>query len=200
MAAMLDTSATFFVEFWTSAADATNGCPSVGIIDAAQAPLDDDKFSQDLSRPDCPSETLGISCNPYSGTVHVSNNTSFTKKLEDKLCKSCEKQALPPKSFCTTLNWETYEALTLGSERFSIWSGLLISGGTLEFFRKGPLGLERSGTICECLPSKVLCCAFMFDFCGEAQVSAEVCLDDFPEVCSCSKGVELVDWNPWPQP
>merc|ERR1712050_325931 len=120
-----------------------------------------------MSRPNCTSEALGISCNPYSGEIHVSHNTKFTTNLEAELCQSCTE---PPRSFCTTLDWELYHAPPFSPKRGPCRSGLMISSGTLEFFLSGPSGLDRSGTICECLPPKVLGCAFLLDFVGEASV------------------------------
>jgi hypothetical protein len=202
MSAVFETSGTFFIEFWTCVADAANCCPSIGIIDAEKAPLEDDKWAQDMSRPDDPFGTLGLACNPFSGKVHVSSNTSFTKKLEDDLYQSCE--GAQPRSFYTTLDWESYEALARGPDRVSIWSAVLISGGKLEFYRrKGPRGLERSGTICECLPSKVLCCAFLNEFVGEAVIFVGKVHLHLPDACTCtqsSDGVELSAWTPWPHP
>lgn len=200
MGIALDTSGRFFVKFWVSAGNAWNGCPSVGVADAAEVRQHPSKLSEeDLSRPSKPSDTLGISCNPYTGKVHASHTSKLPKQV---LGDSLVEDISPPRSWSTkVLGWQSGERATLGEQRHAIEAGMIISNGTLQFIRKGPEGWECSGIVWDQLPEKVICCAFLFEFVGQAIVSIEEFHVNELPCCSQLHGNscgKVSSWKAWP--
>jgi len=207
----LETSGRFFVKFWVSAGKAWNGCPSVGVVDAAEVRQDPSKLWDDMSRPKQSSDTFGISCNPYTGKIHTSHTSKIPKKIQGSLPVQ---GTISPRSWCAdVVGWQSGESATRGRLRASIEIGMLISNGTLEFMREGPDGWERSGVVWDQLPAKILCCAFLFNFVGEAIVSIEeVRVNNLPRVLDqpscppstleetvlCTQCGKLSSWTGWP--
>merc|ERR1712087_738904 len=73
----------------------------------------------------------------------------------------------------TVVGWSSWEEATLGPEGCGMGFGMLISKGTIEFIRQGRDAWERSGIVLDQLPPKVLCCASLWGFVGQAFVSIE---------------------------
>jgi len=200
MGIALETSGRFFVKFWVSAGNAWNGCPSVGVVDAAEVRQHPSLLSdEDLSRPSKPSDALGISCNPFSGKIHASH----TPKLPKKILGDCPVQMMiPPRSWSSeVVGWQSGESATQGDQRHAIEIGMLISKGTLQFIRKGPEGWECSGVVWDRLPAKVICCAFLFEFVGQAIVSIEEFHGNELPSCrqlQCTVCGKLSSWKAWP--
>jgi len=199
----LDTSGRFFVRFWMSAGQAWNGCPSVGVVDAdrvrTEVLQDPSKLCDDWSRPREPSEGFGICCNPYTGKIHTSHSSKLPQSV---VGDSMEQGVSAPRSWTAeVIGWQSGEGATQGERRSSIEIGMLISNGTLEFIRRGPNGWESSGVVWEQLPAKILCCAFLFDFVGQAIVAMEeVRVSKLPSYAEtqCTRCGKLSSWTAWP--
>jgi len=195
----LETSGTYFVRFlfWCSS---KNGCPSMGVVDAAEVRRDPlAKLSEDASRPRQSSETFGISCDPYTGKIHA----SCTSNPPDHVLGDLPEQGVSSQRSWTNgvVGWESWEEAATDSDGFSMGCGMLISNGTLEFIRQGPDAWERSGVVWDQLPAKVACCAFLFSFVGEACVTLEELLVN--ELPSCTQMQSTVrgkvsSWIAWP--
>jgi hypothetical protein len=186
----LETSGHFFIKFWISACQAWNGCPRVGVVDASKVRQDPTQLYDDMSRPRQPSNTFGISCNPYTGKIHAS------------LGDFSGQETIPPRSWSAdVIGWQSAEDATQGDHHASIEIVILISNGTLEFIREGPHGWERSGVVWDRLPAKILCCVFLFEYVGQAIVSIEevspITLDHIAQT-RCNKCGKLSCWTAWP--
>lgn len=208
MPVILESSRQFFVEFWVSAAKTSNGCPSVGIIDAEKACHLSKQLGADMSRPRQASDTLGISCNPYTGVIHASCTPKYCEEVE-VLSDPQEPHVSSQRSWRAEVSgWESGEEATVDDQSCAIEMGMLISNGSLQFIRKGPEGWQRSGVVWDRLPAKILCCAFLFDFVGEAMVSIEKvhvqelpkCFQKFMQETDrdLSARGKLSTWKGWP--
>lgn len=199
MPLVVETSGRFFVKFWVSAGKASNGCPSVGVVDAEEVRQDPQQLNDDLSRPVQASDTFGISCNPYSGRIHTSHTSKVCKQLMSET--PVQGARLPRSWTAEVISWESGESSCMGRRRASIEVGMIISNGTLEYVRHGPAGWESSGVVWNKLPAKILCCVFLFDFVGEAIVSVEeTCSNRLPTSAQtqCSASGRLSSWTSWP--
>lgn len=200
MPVALDTSGCFSIHFSVSASRALNGCPSVGIVDAAAGGLDTAgssrhfpaQFFDDVSKPRRPPGPLGISCNPFTGKIHASHTGTLPKGMDVQLISERQfpdKIGLCQRSWTAeVVDWQPLDDETIGPDPVRIEIGMLISKGTLEFIRKGPDGWQRSGIVWDSLPEKVLCCAFLFHFVGQATVSVE-------RISACSQWMRLAALN-----
>lgn len=200
----LDTSGCFFVRFWVAVSGIRNGCPCVGVVDAAEVRNDPSKLFEDMSRPRQASGTFGISCNPFSGKIYASHRYN----LPEHVSGAPPGPGAPrPRSWTAeVIGWESFEdALkdAKGSVEYVTWFGMLISKGTLQFIRQVPGRWESSGVVCDRLPAKVLCCAFLFSFVGQAFVSVEdVCVNGLPSCIQrhgtvCGRMSCWTAWPPW---
>jgi len=193
----LDTTTSLFVRFWIGASRAQKGCPCVGLVDADEVKV---ALLEDKSRPASPHGKFGISCNPFSGKVYASQTSRDPKNMLGDLP---EKEPNSPKTWSAdVIGWRSWEDQTLCCHGSSIGIGMLISNGTLEFIRQGQDGWECSGMIQDHLPPKILCCAFMNGFVGDATVSTEEVSHQCP-CCAkeeeCSVKGRLSSWEAWPQ-
>jgi hypothetical protein len=192
----LDSSGSYFVRFCTAVCRIQRECPSVGVVDAEEMRKDPSKFQEDASRPLKKSEVFGISCNPYNGMVYSSQASSVSHHALDDLSK----QSMPPPTSwsANVRGWESREDGVQGAEPFPLGVGMLISKGTLEFIRQGRDGLfESTGVVWKNLPPKVLCCAFLHKFVGQAAVSVEeVNVNGLPQ-CIREQGIRRCTLSSW---
>lgn len=193
----LETSGTFFVRFWVCASKAYRGAPCVGIVDAAEARRDITKlYTEDACRPRQSSDLFGISCNPFSGSIHASHTCSSLKNIPGDVPEQGTEQGTSSWS-AEVDGWESWEAASQDSEGSSTGIGMLISNGTLEFFRQGMERWESSGVVWDQLPAKILCCAFLSDFVGNAIVSIEQVRLNDPSSCVQMEGIVRAKLTPW---
>lgn len=188
----LETSGCYFVRFyfWCSS---NKGCPSMGVVDAADLRKDPfRKLCEDASRPQQPSGTFGISCDPYTGKIHASALP---------ICPSMNPSTL--RSWSTeVVGWESCGDAAADPEGFSMGLGMLISNGTLEFMRQGSNAWESSGIVWDRLPATVVCGAFLYNFVGAAYVSLEQLLVNELPYCKqmkntvCGKVSSWIAWEP----
>jgi hypothetical protein len=197
MPVVIDTSGQFFVHFWMSVAKASNGSPCIGVVDADTAPRASEDWLDDLSRPRHGARGFGISCNPYSGMLHQ----HAIWPGESAKADTASQDRRQPRCKRAQLAWASGEGATLGRKRASVEIGVYISNGKLVFMRTGPKGWEPSGVVCQHLPAKVLCCAFLYDFVGEVTLCIEKgYTEKLPAMCNPiheSKDAKLA-WLNWP--
>jgi len=132
-------------------------------------------LSEDMSRPQQPSGTFGISCDPYTGKIHAS-----ALPICPSMCPSTLKNWSSE-----VLGWESWDEAATDPEGFSVGIGMVISNGTLEFIRQGRDASESSGVVWNQLPATVVCCAFFSSFVGQVFVSLEELLVN--ELPSCAQ-------------
>lgn len=195
----LETSGTFFVKFWVAVSNIRNGCPCMGVVDAAEVSKDPAKLLEDMSRPRKASQSLGISCNPFSGKIYASRTSNIPKPVLGQV-------EVTPRSWTAEVKgWESFEdelADVKHPAKYVTWFGVLISNGTLQFLRQVPNGWQSSGVVCDALPPRVLCSAFLFSFVGQAFVSVEEVCNEIPECIQryktgCGKISSWTRWPPW---
>lgn len=199
MPVALDTAGCFFVRFWMGASNARNGCPCVGLVDAAEARQDLTKSVENVSKSGKASDPLEISCNPFSGKIYSSHIAEQQKSV---VSDPPGKDMSPPCCWSADVRgWRSLEEEAMGSEGSSIGLGMIIQHGKVEFIRQGAEGWERSGVITDHLPRQILCCAFLVDFIGETTVTIEevvrkrsCCAGNWP----CSVHGELSPWTAYP--
>lgn len=191
MPLVFETSGYFFVSFWLCAQwlpFGGGGCPSVGVVDAAKVPR---------HFPECCEESSGpfrISCNPHNGKIQAAVNIDVpslgcinARNLPRHVLIDLPEGTNSPSSWSADAKrWQSLEDATADPGACQFEVGMLISHGTLEFFRQRPDGWESSGVVWDQLPAKVLCCAFLFGCVGQAFVSVEeVFVNELP---SCIQG------------
>jgi len=146
--------------------------------------------------PGKPSGSFGIAFDPFIGKIYA---TRASKLPEPVLCDPSGKDTTSKRVWTAeVIGWPSGSASNMenlvASGRLSVGVGLLISNGTLEFIQSG----FGSGIVCEQLPAKVLCCACLFNFVGQAFVSIEEVRVLEPSVCTQMRGkIDHGELSPW---
>lgn len=161
----IDTSGSCFVRFGVMCS-LTRGGISVGLIDAAA--VQNDRAC--LRDPRCQtSGAFAISLDPCHGTMQVSHRRVRVRG-KGKPRPSCSSADL--------IGWDN------GIDFPGFYQGFIgmqIQHGTLEYIRPGREEWESTGVVWDKLPSKVIPCAFMSCFAGQAVIMGEVvCVNGAP--------------------
>jgi len=188
MPVTLDTSGTYFVRF-RFCCDASQGCACMGVADAATV-RPNSSGSIQMS-----SGTFMMFCDPYTGNI----TACFPAKLPKHVSGDLPKEGTSSKTYWTAevVGWDSCEEAAKDSDDYPVGFGMLISNGTLEFIRQGPDTIESSGVVWDQLPARVVCCASLFDFVGEAHVSLEeVVANELPS-CIQNRSFDCGKVSPW---
>jgi len=180
-----DTSGTYFVRFrfWCHA---SQGFACMGVADAAAVRSGSMQMS---------SETFTMFCDPLTGKL----NACFPSKLPKHVMGDLPKEGTSSKTCWTAqvVGWDSCEKAANDSDDFPVGFGMLISNGTLEFIRQGPHIRESSGVVLDQLPARVVCCASLFNFVGEACVTLEEVVSNELPSCIQNRIFDCGKVSPW---
>lgn len=149
-----------FVKFKVLCKSSSDGI-GFGVVDAAQVQVDPESFCHPLCQR---SGAFAISFDPRSGIIH-SSHRRVRMRGKGKPPPTC--------SHAEVMRWDGAGEQPGIPNVFENYIGMQIQHGTLEYILQGPDFCESTGVVCDQLPSKVLCCAFLCDYVGEASVFIE---------------------------
>lgn len=197
----LDTKGPVFLEFRMVIANALNGSPRIGILDAEswRKAVPESERDWSCGRGD---EAFAISMSP-SGCEMLSTIVEGGSQRLEGLPSNPRPSGRSPRHevYKARLNWPT-ETREHSKLNHPIRAGLFIKDGELSFwriFRDGKW--HSSGVICKDLPQSVLPCMFMFDFLGEAKITFERIRDAAPTSCcarNCRYQGTVDGWRKFP--
>lgn len=151
---VFDSKGPIFVEYQMTVANAPNGTPSIGLVDANA------QLSQDISA------FVAVAFGPVSGHMFATIDRRGPLRLRnfDALVPAegpvmeCARARLPWKRICD--EGDKWNA--------PVRTGFFVENGELSFYRGLPCGCcwQSSGVVCENLPPVVLPCVFLRSFMG----------------------------------